>query len=198
MSSAEDFLIIALAVTNLVAGFGCAVPIAKTLGRIAGPAPRFLRYYALVLGIYLLECVAFPVGMCTQVFTVGLSAVWGVVFGLWLGRRTSAGLLMRYIFQVSLYGSVPTVSFCVLLLIICVFGGRNVLSGPGGASLGIPDFLPWPFNSILGGFCSFDDRHRHYKDAIGCRRGESVHPAGTECSIRVITRRDNETSKSGA
>jgi hypothetical protein len=32
-------------------------------------------------------------------------------------------------------------------------GGGHILSAQEGTSFGIPDFLPWPLNTILG-FCS--------------------------------------------
>jgi hypothetical protein len=145
-------LIGTLAITNLLAGFGCAVPIAKGLGRLMGEPNRFLRYYVMFVGIYFLECVAFTWGMCTQVFTIALSFVWGVLFGLWLRGLAPKRKIIRQILFISLYGCLPTVSFAVILSIFWVVSGNGLLNVEQAYQFGIPDFVPWPFNTTLG-FC---------------------------------------------
>jgi hypothetical protein len=141
-----------LAITNLIAGFGCAVPLAKGLGQLTGTPNRFLRYFAMFVGIYFLECVAFTFGMCTQVFTIGLSFVWGAIFGLWLKGLAPKRDIIRQILFVSLYGCLPTVSFALIILIFWIVSGNVLLNVEQAVRFGIPDFVPWPLNTMLG-FC---------------------------------------------
>jgi hypothetical protein len=141
-----------LAITNLIAGFGCAVPLAKGLGQLTGTPNRFLRYFAMFVGIYFLECVAFTFGMCTQVFTIGLSFVWGAIFGLWLKGLAPKRNIIRQAALISLYVCLPTVSFALILSIFWVVGGNGLLNVEQAVRFGIPDFVPWPLNTMLG-FC---------------------------------------------
>jgi len=145
-------LIGTLAITNLIACFGCAVPFAKGLGRLTSGPNCFLRYFAMLVGIYFLEGVAFTWGMCTQVFTIALSFVWGVLFGLWLKGLAPKRNIIRQILFVSLYGCLPTVSFALIILIFWVVSGNGLLNVEQAYQFGIPDFVPWPLNTILG-FC---------------------------------------------
>lgn len=152
MESGEYILITALAIVNLAAGFSCAVPIARGLGKINGKPKRFFHYFAMLIGIYFVECVAFPMGMATQVFSIGLAFIWGIVFGLWLRGRASARKVIKQAFFVSLYTCLPTASFCILVPMMVLIGRGHILSGEEGIGFGIPDFLPWPLNTILGFF----------------------------------------------
>lgn len=136
---------------NLAAGFGFAVPIAKQIRRLNNKPKRTFRYFLMLIGLYFVECVAFSAGMATQVFSIGLAFVWGVVFGLWLRRRASALKVLETSFFVSLYSSLPTASFGFLAL-LALFVGEPVLSAAEGANFGIPAFVPWPMNTILGFF----------------------------------------------
>jgi hypothetical protein len=145
-------LIILLVAVNLAAGFGFAVPIARLLAGISGRPGRFLRCLAVLIGIYFVECVAFSAGMCTQVLSIGLAFVWGIIFGLWLRSRTSARRALTASFLVSIYTSLPTASFCILIPVAALVGGGHILSAQEGTSFGIPDFLPWPLNTIFGFF----------------------------------------------
>jgi hypothetical protein len=104
------------------------------------------------VGIYFLECIAFTWGMCTQVFTIALSFVWGAVFGLWLRNTAPANKVIKTGFFVALYGCLPTISFCVLIVSFWIIGGKDLLSVEQAYQFGIPGFVPWPLNTILG-FC---------------------------------------------
>ena len=145
-------LISTLAITNVLACFGCAVPFAKGLGRLMGAPNRFLRYFAMLVGIYFLEGIAFTWGMCTQAFTIALSLVWGVIFGLWLKGLAPKRNIIRQVLFVSLYGCLPTVSFALILLIFWIVSGNGLLNVEQAYQFGIPDFVPWPLNTMLG-FC---------------------------------------------
>jgi hypothetical protein len=161
MKAADYWIVLLMAVFNLLAGVGFAFPLTKNLrqirrvGSTGSPSleNKSFRYFLIFIGIYFAECVAFPMGMCTQIFTVFLSFVWGLVFGLWLRKYSQAGRIIRLAVLVAVYGSLPTASFCVLITALKVIGGGNILSAAEGTAFGIPDFLPWPFNSILG-FCA--------------------------------------------
>lgn len=153
MDDVEYILIIVLIIVNLVAGFGCAFPIGKLLGRINSKPNKNFRYLLILIGIYFLECVAFSAGMATQFFSIGLAFVWGIIFGLWLRSRTTAHEALKMSFFIALYTSLPTVSIIVVPL-LGLFGGWKVLSAEEGARFGIPAVLhlPWPLNTILGFF----------------------------------------------
>ncbi|MGB2805189.1 MAG: hypothetical protein WBD64_09890 [Candidatus Zixiibacteriota bacterium] len=153
MKPAELAFVIVLVVVNLAGEFGLSRPIARLLGRVTGKPESFFRYFAMLIGIYLLESVAFPAGMATQVFSIGLAFVWGMVFGLWLRGRAPSDKVLKASFFVALYTSLPTASFGILLLAAKLLSGSNVLSMEEGVAFGIPYFVPWPMNTILG-FCT--------------------------------------------
>jgi hypothetical protein len=146
-----DFVEIALVVANLLAGFSFAFPISKVFAKVAGKPAKVIRYYIMLLGIYLLESVVLMVGMGIPVLNVVLAFVWGVVFGTWLRKRTSRSKALRTSFWFSLYSSLPAISF-ILVPVFAGLGGWNILSSSAGDSFGIPQFLylPWPLNTILG------------------------------------------------
>jgi hypothetical protein len=150
--SSDKYIVLALIITNLAAGFGFAIPIANKLRKVTGREGKFFRYFALLIGIYFVECVAFPAGMCTQVFSVGLGFVWAILFGLWLQNIAPAKEVLKTTFFVSLYGCLPTISFAVILVIIWVISGSSLLNVEQASEFGIPQFVPWPFNTMLG-FC---------------------------------------------
>ena len=149
---ADKYIVIALIIVNLAAGFGCAIPIARGLRKVTGQTEKFSRYFAMLVGIYFVECVAFPAGMCTQVLTVALGFVWGVILGLWLRNITPAKEVLKTAFFVSLYGCLPTCSFAVILSCAWIISGNSLLNVEQAYKFGIPQFVPWPFNTLLG-FC---------------------------------------------
>jgi hypothetical protein len=148
----DTYIVIALIIVNLAAGFGCAVPIANGIRKATGRTKKFFRYFAMLVGIYFVECVAFSAGMCTQVLTVTLGFVWGVIFGLWLRDIAPAKEVLKTAFFVSLYGCLPTCSFAVILPAVWVISGNSFLNVEQANNFGIPQFVPWPFNTMLG-FC---------------------------------------------
>ncbi len=152
MDSTETMILVAMAATNLVGGSVFAVFLAIGFGRLTGKKNRFLRYLVMMLGLYFLECVAFTSGMCTQVFTIAISFIWAVLFGLWLKGLAPPKQIVRQMLFVSLYGCLPTVSFGTLLIIFWVIGGNGLLNVEQATRFGIPDFVPWPLNTMLG-FC---------------------------------------------
>jgi hypothetical protein len=82
----ERTLIVALTTLNLAVGISAAM----ILSRLFCPRRARTRLWVLAflacLGMYFLECVAFTVGMATQVFVLSLAVVWGALVGWWSGH----------------------------------------------------------------------------------------------------------------
>ena len=152
MKSDEYILIIGLIVTNLAAGLGLAIPMAGMLAKTTGQQNKNLRYGTLLVGVYFLEGLAFVGGMCTQILTIGLAVIWGIILGLWWQGQAEPKQAIKTATGVSLYGCLPTVSFATILLLVWVIGGNGLLNAEQARNFGIPDFVPWPFNTTLG-FC---------------------------------------------
>ncbi|HUU42149.1 MAG TPA: hypothetical protein VMY39_01990 [Planctomycetota bacterium] len=142
-----------LIVMNLLAGLGCAVPLARHLRGMTGKPRRTSRTFAVLVGIYLVECVALIVGMGIPVFSVALALVWGVVFARWLGSRAPERQVVRASFFLALYASLPAFSF-IVVPVVAFLSGWAVWSVEGGTRFGIPGFIPWPMNTILGFFAA--------------------------------------------
>ena len=141
-----EYIVVTL---NLIAGFSFAVPLSMLFGRLDREPPRVSRYYVILIGIYFLECVAIVSMMLVPVLSIGLAFVWGICFGLWLRVRTSRDKAIKTSFFLSLYSSLPAVSF-IVVPVVALFAGRPILSADEGSSFGIPSFIPWPLNTILG------------------------------------------------
>jgi hypothetical protein len=141
-----------LAAANLFLGFGLGIPVARCLRLIDGQSRRLPPYFIVVVGVYLSECVAFAAGMATQVFSLGLALVWGLVLGFWLPPRTSARKGAKIALSLAAYSTLPTVSFCTILPVAFSLGRQSVLSIEDGLRFGLPRFLPWPLTTVLG-FC---------------------------------------------
>jgi hypothetical protein len=137
-----------LVAVNLVAGFGFAVALAGMLRKAYGERTTFLRYFVLLIGVYFVECAAVAMGMGIPVFSMGMAFVWGIIFGFWLRGRGPAREVLRQSFFLSLYTSLPAVSFIVIPVLLSF--SRPIMSVAEGGKLGIPGFVPWPLNTILG------------------------------------------------
>ena len=153
MESSELVFILILVGTNLTAGLIGAVLISSQLCKICEKPKGFFRYIAILLGIYFIECVAFSAGMATQVFSIAVAFVWGIIFGLWLRGRSSPRKIIKTSFFLAVYTSLPTISFAVLIVLAWLLGGVSILTVEEGSKFGIPAYIPWPLNTILG-FCS--------------------------------------------
>jgi len=140
---------LALIVVNLLAGLGSAIPLAGMLARISGRTMEVSRCYAILVGVYLVECAAVVVGMGIPVFSMGLALVWGIVLSRWLRRFPQATDAARTALYLSLYSGLPAASF-IIVPVAAWFGGHAILSVEAGSRFGIPSFIPWPMNTILG------------------------------------------------
>jgi hypothetical protein len=148
----ENALMSSLALTNLVGGLILGGFLAVGFSRLTKKQNRFFKYLVLSLGLYFLECAAFAWGMGTQILSIILSIEWGILFGLWLKGLATQKRIIRQMLFVSLYGCLPTVSFSAILLIVWVISGNGLFNIEQARQFGIPDFVPWPLNTILG-FC---------------------------------------------
>ena len=146
-----DFVVIAIVIANLLAGFGFAFPVSKVFAKVAGKPEKVFHYYIMLIGVYLFESIVLMIGMGIPVLNIGLAFVWGIVFGRWLRKRTSRSEALRTSYWFSFYSSLPAISF-ILVPVFAGLGGWNILSTEIGDSFGIPQFLylPWPLNTILG------------------------------------------------
>ncbi len=149
MDSAEIVII----AVNAVFALGLGWPLAVLLSRL-GPRRRGrARSFAVVLAVYLVEAAAFAASMATNVLSIGLAVVWGLRMGSWvLKPRTPMDESRRITRLFAFYTTLPAMSF-LSVPVVGLLGGWAVLSGEAGARFGIPAFLPWPFNTILG-FCA--------------------------------------------
>jgi hypothetical protein len=149
----ENALMSSLALTNLIGGLILGGFLAIRFSRLTLKQNRFFKYLVLSLGLYFLECVAFAWSMGTQILSIILSIEWGILFGLWLKGIAPQKRIIRQMLLVSLYGCLPAVSFAAILLIVWVISGNGLLNIEQARRFGIPDFVPWPLNTILG-FCA--------------------------------------------
>jgi hypothetical protein len=152
MKSQETAIVVALAVVNLAGGSAIGAFLAVRFTRLMGMRNYLFRYIVMLLGLYALECIAFAWGMCTQILSIALSIELGILFGMWLKGIAPRKQTIRQMLFVSLYGSLPTVSFAAVIFIVWVIAGNGLLNVEQARNFGIPDFVPWPLNTVLG-FC---------------------------------------------
>jgi hypothetical protein len=148
----DKYIVLALIIINLAAGFGLAIPFAGKLRTISHSQKGILRYFIMLTGIYFVEGVVFICGMCTQILTVAMGFTWGAIFSLWLRDIATRKELLKTALFISLYGCLPTCSFAVILAAAWAISGNSLLNVEQADKFGIPQFVPWPFNTILG-FC---------------------------------------------
>ena len=138
-------------ITNLIAGFGCAFPVVRFFKKVNSKPISTFRCFGIFIGIYFIEGIALGIGMGIPVFSVMLAFVWGVVFGLWFGSSMSVRNALKTALIMSLYSTLPMVSF-IIIPIMGLIEGRGILSVEEGIRVGIPE-LPHMlslFNTILG------------------------------------------------
>ena len=139
-------------VVNIILGFSCAFPLARRLSRLKHSRWGFAGSYLMLIIMYLTESIGFMAGMATNIPGILLALVWGAIFGSWI--RRSGGTLksvLRSAVLVSLFSSLPAVSM-LSVPVVMWFGGWTIFSSDSGVRFGVPDFIPWPMNTILG-FC---------------------------------------------
>lgn len=144
-----DYTILAL---NLILGLVFGWLLARRLSDTDNRRGGLGRYYILLLLVYLIESAAFAASMSTNILSIALAVVWGILLA-WRFRRASTPHResRRIALLFSIYTGLPAASF-LCVPVVMVIGGWSVLSVADGIRFGAPDFLPWPLNTILG-FC---------------------------------------------
>jgi hypothetical protein len=87
--------------------------------------------------------------MATQVLTIGLAFVWGIVLGRWLRRQPPIPSLL-FSLQFAIYTCLPTITFGVLVPIAWALAGNSPLTVESGINFGIPEWIPWPLGTVAG------------------------------------------------
>jgi uncharacterized protein YneF (UPF0154 family) len=149
MNTLELVLIGLLAISNIALGIGLGIYLARRLSKEADPPIQNRRALTLLVGMYFLECLAFPAGMATQVFAVGLAFLWGIVLGRFL-RMQSPIPSLQFALLAAIYTCLPTITFAVLVPIAWTLAGNSPFSAESGISFGIPEWVPWPLGSVAG------------------------------------------------
>jgi hypothetical protein len=139
-----------LLIANAAMGLGIGLLMARALRGLSS-GWSFARCLAVMFGVYLLECISIAAGRLIPVFSLALALIWGIVFGKWLLGRGTMREQMGFAGKLSAYTCVPWATF---LAIPCVFvlTGRSILDTGEAIKFGIPNFVPWPANTILGFF----------------------------------------------
>ncbi len=141
---------IVIIAVNIGLALGCGWPLAAWFARFGDRAGGTWRSFAALLAVYVLEAAAFAASMGTDVLSVGLAVVWGVVLGVWLPRSRLARHEWSKLVRLSaFYTTLPAASF-LSVPVVSGLGGWSVLSSEAGSSFGVPGFLPWPLDTILG------------------------------------------------
>ncbi len=139
-----------LLIVNAVFLAGLGWPLARYLSRNLPGARGARAWLAALGGAYLAECVAFSAGMATNVLSVCLAALWGLLLASRVRAmppRQATWLALRF----SLYTCLPAVSFLSILPLLPL-GGWSLWDPRDARQFGVPDFVPWPLCTLLGFF----------------------------------------------
>jgi len=140
-----------LVAVNLAMGFGFAPLVSSVFTRASTSSRSVFRNGILFIGIYAAESLALIFAMGMPLFSIGLAFVWGIMFRKRLKKDLSQQELMKFSLHLSLYSSMPLVSF-ITVPIIASIHGWHMLDSAQGMHFGIPEFLPWPLDTIFGFF----------------------------------------------
>lgn len=149
MQKEELALGILLIASNSALGLALAVVLSRRLSNLPDPPIRRMGSFILIVGMYFIECLAFAAGMATQIFTVGLAFIWGIVLGRLLHRHSPIPSLLFSLWVV-LYTCLPTITFGVFVPLAWALAGNNVITHEAGIQFGIPEWIPWPLGTVLG------------------------------------------------
>lgn len=143
---------LALLLLNAALALAFGIPLARIFGRMEVVGNNARKALGLLLAVYFFEGVAFMGSMATGVMSIALAAVWGILLGLrFRAKCFPRGTMLRLSGGFALYTSMPAASFGFVPA-ICALSGWSVTSTLAGHDFGIPEFVPWPMNTILG-FC---------------------------------------------
>jgi hypothetical protein len=143
---------IVIFILNLVLGFGIAIPLSRYFAHLEGISFKRWQIYLILLGVYFIESVAFAAGMASNIFSVAVSILWGSILGSKVLKLTiPPKIIIKGTILFSIYTSLPASSFLSIPLIMAL-SGWQIFNSASGIKFGIPEFLPWPTNTIFG-FC---------------------------------------------
>jgi hypothetical protein len=145
-----NWLSAVLIVINGATGLVIGLLVARAMQGL-GAGWSFTRCLGVALVVYLLECIAIAAGMLIPVFSLVLALTWGIVFGKWLKGRGTPRKQMRFAIDLSVYTCLPWATFLAVPCVLAL-SGWSILEEGDAFRFGIPDFLPWPANTILGFF----------------------------------------------
>lgn len=142
---------ITLIIINVIAGAAGAYMLARRF-QVTGVAEENIRrQFGIFISIYFVECVSIVLGMGIPVFSIFLSFIWAAIFGMRLSRWDSRASIRKTSFLLSIYTSLPVISF-IIVPIVVLAGGQDVTDVETGYRFGIPQFpfIPFPVRTILG------------------------------------------------
>jgi hypothetical protein len=142
----EIYVLIAVNLAFLI-GFGW--PLAVKLSRSLDDESAS-RWMLMLTGIYFAECVAFIASVATNFFGFALAALWGYIFGY---KFQNADKPKPLLLKLSLFTCLPAISLASIPCLLPI-DGLNIFSSVDGRLWGIPDFIPWPFSTLLGFFAA--------------------------------------------
>jgi pectate lyase len=155
MQSLNSILFICFAATPFALSVILAIPLVLYLCKVVGRTKRFFRYFALLIGICLVEYFALIAGLFFSseaasliIFVLVPACVWGVIFGLWLRGRSATHDVLKVSVFVSLYASLTIISLSVFIILL---EGEGMMS-PEAVAGSLFEGFPWPLNTILGFF----------------------------------------------
>jgi len=146
-----DITASALVALNIAVGFSLAPFVSRVFTRVSTSSGSAFRNGILFIGIYAAESIALIIAMGMPLFSIGLAFIWGIIFRKRLKKDLSRQELKIFSFWLSLYSSMPIVSF-IIVPIIALIRGWHILDSVQGTHFGIPGFLPWPLDTIFGFF----------------------------------------------
>ncbi|MFB3896391.1 MAG: hypothetical protein ACE14V_08825 [bacterium] len=147
-----DIIGYVILMVNLFLGFGVAIPLSKYLGGLDGISFRQWQIYLILLGVYFIESISFAAGMASNIFSIPLSFLWGIIIRKNLPRFTAPPRkLITATTLFSAYTSLPALSMLVCPMVLAI-SGWAIFSPTTGLKFGIPGFFPWPVNTICGFF----------------------------------------------
>lgn len=151
----EIIIISLLFALNLALCFGFLLPLINTLAKIL-PSPKIRKRFFLILGLYFIELFALAMGMGIPLFNVALAFLWGTLLGKYLKDRTGLANALKISTRLASYSSLPAMTFLVVPVVMLA-AGTNIISVQAASDMGIPDFFPWPTDTILGFYsaCAF-------------------------------------------
>ena len=123
---------------------------------------RILRYFKwenkkftliiVLLLLYLIEGITIAAGMLTPFFTFGLAIIIGIVFG-YIIKKKELHKIVKSTLLLSFFLCIPAITL-IMIPIVCFFSEWNIINSIDGYRFGIPEFIPYPLNTILGFYLS--------------------------------------------